>query len=494
MPKKSTASGPFTRSPRLARDLAAVEACRDTYAGTLRMREQGEKYLPRYPLEQVDEESGYDPYRDRLRRAVLYNGTRSTVRAFSGMVFRKDVVRAVSKPGEHQNPNAVPEEIVWHWDNIDLTGRNGSVFAKSAFRAKVKDGYSLIFVDWSGPEGAVRAAEEGTSRPYWSLVRRDQVLRYFVEKIDGAEEVVSIAFVEEFTERDGEFGEKVMERARQYDLEGWEGGAPRDTFRVRYRSWTREKGSGDEDGDKEKDLYLGPRMRRIPLAVDYAEQEGVLESDPPLLDLAMENILHWQIRSDRDTNMHTSNVPIFWTAGLDDEEFKVMLVGAAAGVALPLEGSCGFAETTGAALDSTATELHAIERRMASMGLSNLVEKPRSAETAEARRMEKAERDSDLAAMARATEDAIENALQLHAEWMGLDSGGTCEVNRDFGVEVLQPAMVQVLAAMVGDSISLETLWDILLQGNVLPENFDPEVERERIVSGGFAPLGREAA
>jgi hypothetical protein len=443
--------------------LGPVTMCRDAYGGTLAVRARGEVYLPRFPKEEDD------AYRARLGTADFYNGFRSTVRGLTGMVFRKPVML-----GED-----VPEAIGGHWENIDLTGRHGDVFMRSVFRAKVKDGHTFMVIDWAGPEGARTRGEENQARPYWVHVTKEQAVRWRTEIRKGETVLTRFAYIESATEDDGEFGEQRIHRVREYRMV--------DGPRVEYRSWTKEEDGGEWQVE-EAGRLLGPRMTRIPVVVDYADQTGTLESTPPLLDLALTNLRHYRIQSDRDNNMHVANVPIFVTTGMDEDP-TVMSVGPAIGLSLPAGATAAYVETTGAALESTSKVLERTEQHMAALGLSNLVEKSRQSETAEARRMDKAEKDSNLAAMARGTEDAIEQCLEVHATWMGLPAGGTCEVNRDFGIEVLQPQMVAVLASQVGQTLSLDTFWDMLLQGNVLPENFDRELERGRLEAGGFDDL-----
>src|SRR5690606_8155183 len=116
----------------------------DVYGGTFTMRDAGKRYLPQHPKEEDD------AYKDRLRRAKLFNAFRRTVKGLTGLVFRKDP----------QIGDDVPEPIVGHLDNIDLTGRDLATFAKALFKSKTKLGHAHILVDWHGPEGARRRQDE----------------------------------------------------------------------------------------------------------------------------------------------------------------------------------------------------------------------------------------------------------------------------------------------------------------------------------------------
>ena len=50
--------------------------------------------------------------------------------------------------------------------------------------------------------------------------------------------------------------------------------------------------------------------------------------------------------------------------------------------------------------------------------------------------------------------------------------------------------MVQALAGLVRDNmLSLDTLWDLLKSGNILPDSFNGELERQRIEDQAGASL-----
>jgi hypothetical protein len=218
---------------------------------------------------------------------------------------------------------------------------------------------------------------------------------------------------------------------------------------------------------------------RIPVTASFTNRTGFHESEPPLLDLAYENILHFQVRSDRSVALHVAGVPVPVFTGLEDDGATSIEVGVTKGIKLPIGGTAAYMEPTGASLEHSRTELQDIEQRMAALGLSMLVRETRAAETAEAKRIDKGEADSQLASWALGHEDAVEEALGFHAEWMGEADGGSCEVNTDFGTEMLDAQMVQVLSALVGDRrITLDTMWDILLAGRVLPGTFSAEREK----------------
>jgi hypothetical protein len=123
------------------------------------------------------------------------------------------------------------------------------------------------------------------------------------------------------------------------------------------------------------------------------------------------------------------------------------------------------------------------ESRMATLGLV-MLEPTKTAETAEAKRIDKSGEDSALATTARSLVDGLEELMRFHALWLNLgpDAGGSVDISANFEDLALDPAMVSELRAMVAEgSMSLDTLWSRLKAGRILPESFDAAKERERI-------------
>lgn len=453
-------------------EMEPVRICRDVYAGTLAMRDNGNAYLRQFPKESDA------AYSDRKSDAVLFNGFRKTVKGLGGMVFRKDI----------QLGDDVPEQIVPLLENFDLAGRHFDVFVRDGFEDKTQAGHNWVLVDWSGTEGtkSKRQEETGGARPYAVLVQKEQVRRVRSVNRGGRTVLTRFAYHETETVPDGEFTERLIERVRQYDLN--------EAGQVTFQSWTRPVGEDKAEWAVEAESRpLGERMKRIPVVPDYAARAGVFKSDPPLLDLALENVRHFQVRSERDTTLHVASVPIFTITGVDPEQASTVIVSTEKGLVLPEGADAKYVEAAGGSLSEARTELQDIEQRMATMGLAMLQRQSRSAETAEAKRIDKDETDSHLAVMARGSQDAYEEVLGLFAMWMGLPSGGSIIVNRDFSTERLTPEMAKVLLAWVeAGKIRKETAWAVMVRGEILPGDFDPKLEAELLEAAEGLELERQ--
>jgi hypothetical protein len=222
-----------------------------------------------------------------------------------------------------------------------------------------------------------------------------------------------------------------------------------------------------------------------------------LGTPPSLLDLAYVNITHYQVHSDRLQSMHKAGVPIFVRIGYEQaggEKDAPIVVGPNTAMDIPIGGDAKYVEHAGTALGDMRQELQDLKADMAVLGLSMLMHETRAAETFEAKRIDKAEQDSALATKARRLQDGIEAALQFHAEFLGPrpgsttpQSGGSYRVNREFERLQLTGQDIEAYAARVRENqLSLETLWDIMARAGHLPEDFDADVERDRIEQGAM--------
>jgi len=462
----------------------ALTICRDVFGGTLRMREEGQKYLPMFSREEADD------YKDRLSTAVLYNAFRRTVTGLVGMVFRKELIIGDDTPDDTR------EQL----KDVDQEGRGINTFARDVFENAWVDGHSFIFVDYplTGDEYATLADERAAGlRPYWTNILKQDLLNWRTSRRNGVLVLEQISFREPTVEEDGTFGEREVERMRVFRLEDVLVSEDSEKLqtRVKWEIWRKQKG---EDGKSDKwvvedEGYMSPNMDEIPLVPVYVNYIDALESEPPLIDLALENIKHYQVRSDHDNVLHVASVPIPVLKGVERDESGKIAVGPHHAIILEDEnGDASYLEPEGVALEAGRQHLQDIEKRMAALGLQQLEQQTRAAETAEGKRIDQSVTQSTLATAAWGLEAALSKALELNAKWLGSENAGSLSVNRDFETLMLDSQMISVLSGLVADSqLSLDTLWLILEEGEVLPSSFDAEIERERIETGDLAVLAR---
>ncbi len=432
------------------RQIGDVDFVRTVYGGTKTMRLAKDKYLPRHPKE-ADEE-----HDRRLARAVLFNAFARTVHGLVGMIFRKDPIV----------PDEMPANIFGHLDNLDQAGRSLTTLVRQSTVDAMIDGHQWWHIEHPQvPRLENREQERALDvRPYWISIRKADALNVQYDLVDGRPVVTLFAYREARTEPDGLFGEREVDCVRVLRPGSW-------------AVWERD------DNDRWALVDEGSSsLPYVPVVWLPTNESGTFESTPPLLDLAYENVDHWQIRSDHRHAAMFASAPMPVFTGTDA---KGVTWGPNRALFLPEEGaSAQLLESSGASLASTRQDLQDCESRMAALGLAMLVRETRAAETAQAKLLDKSESDSSLSVIARRVEDAVNEALAVHADYLGAELGeARVEINRDFHESLLDATMIGQLSALVASGqLSLETMWLALVAGEVLPEEFDAELEVERIL------------
>jgi len=437
---------------------------RDVYWGTDHMRTKGKTYLPQFEREPDA------AYKKRLAKARLFNATRRTAEGLTGMVFRKDPIL-----GEDV-PKVIAED---HALNIDMAGRALPVFAKDLFTNGMVDGISFVHVDFPPVEPRKTGGKYGDARlglrPFWTDVLLKDFINWQWEIVDGAPVLTLVVYREGDIEAVGDYGQRDVELYRVLrpgSFELWE--KKSDAGKVRWEV-------------VEEGLTSIPYIPFFPF---YGRRTAFFEGEPPLLDLAHENIGHWELASERVKSRTIAHIPLLFMAGFPDDD-KLTVSETNAFKCSDPSARVEWVVYEGQALAESRQDLKDIEARMAALGLSMLVRETRAAETAEAKTIDKSESDSALATAARAMEDCLESALQAHADFMPKSltkgKGGTVTVNQNFREQEIDPQRLQVLKDMVAEgNLSVDTLWQIMQQGESLPEDFDPKKEKERIADMGL--------
>jgi hypothetical protein len=454
---------PSSKSKAVERQEQALVICRDVYGGNEAIKAKAQTYLPKAPGED------YGNYADRLGRSVFFNAFKQTVEGLTGLVMKRNIVL----------DDDVPQPLKDDWENIDNAGTHGDVFARELLQDSITAGHAAFLVDFPKTGGFQSAAEEmkGASalpiRPYWVPIKKENILSWRTSVENGVTVLTQIVLRETGMVPDGKYGEKEQT-----------------LYRVLYKE-NGTVGFRLESINKENvvivvDEGTYPTQDEIPVVeIVGSDRVSMFESVPPLLDLAYLDIAHYQTDSDYKNSIHKTCVPIFVQIGADmpqDGTGGTLVIGPNAGLSLPQGGDAKYVAHDGAALGEVHKAIQEIKGDMATLGLSMLSPDKRAAETAEAKRIDKAASDSKLSTHARGLEDGIERGFGFHAKYRRLPQGGQVTVNRDFENLAMPPQTITALSGMVEKAqLSLETMWKMLQAGNVLPDDFRPEEEKGAI-------------
>jgi hypothetical protein len=476
---------PRFRSP-LYYDMAPYwKICRDLFAGTKAIRANSEDYIPQNGSETATE------YVNRVQRTECFPGFQHSVKGLASIVTREDP----------ELQDDVPQRIKDDAEDIDGQGTHFAVFAKTYFQDGLTVGHSGILIDVPDVSAALGSEKVGRTtlreesdlglRAYWIMIHAENIYSARFVTLRGIITLTQIVFHEATEEAFGEFATYTVSRYRVFKCNP-------ETDQVTWELWEDEAGSLMSEPPKKIAWGDVTNQTRIPFVVFYAGQRlGPLHTEPPLLDLAYSNIAHVQVLSDRRHSLHIASVPILVFKGRpmsaqveEDGTPKTQEVGSNIGLDVPADGDVKYVEHSGSALSATQEELNTLERRMSALGLSLLQQMVRPAESAEAKRIDKSEKDAIVKSPARNWVDSMEMALQFHANYYREETGGSIFINDDYEDVTLDATMIKVYSDMVAaDQMDLDTMYTILKNRGAVPEDLDVEKLKKAIADMKAATL-----
>jgi len=415
-------------------------------SGTYGIRKGHRKFLPQEPRE-LDE-----AYDNRLQRSVLAPYYVRLERMLAGMLTRKPV-----------RLDDVSDVIREQLFDVDLQGNDLQTWLFQASRISIRYGHVGVLVD------APASGENG--RPYWVSYTPRDILGWRSELKDGKQELTQLRLQEKIVVPDGLYGEKQVEQVRVLTP-----GA----FEIHQK---------DQQGDFKVVDEGRTSLSEIPFSVAYSNRMGVLESIPPLADIAELNLQHYQVQSDLSNQLHISAVPMLAIFGFPQSAEEIS-AGPGEALALPEGASAQYIEPAGNSYDAQFRRLEQIASQINELGLAAVLGSKLVGETAEAKRIDRSQGDSTMMVVAQQMQDMIDNCLRFHAEYMQESNAGSSLVNRDFMGTRLEPLEIQALLQLyTAGTITQETLLLQLEAGEVLGDDFDVENELEATQNGGLIEM-----
>ena len=178
----ATVATPNAAYKRMARRWALPRILME---GTLGMRDAGRQYLPQYPKESDER------YQTRLANSVLYDMYRDIVTTYSARPFSAPVQLA-------EDADIFFQMLT---QNVDLTGRNLTTFAKERLQDLLVYGKTHILVEYPnttklqdmlGRELTLADEQELQLRPYMVGISPPSVINWQGERIGGVEQLTRL--------------------------------------------------------------------------------------------------------------------------------------------------------------------------------------------------------------------------------------------------------------------------------------------------------------
>lgn len=479
MPKQKEADNPATTSIAYCIMHPSWKKIQTVLNGTEALRKATKTYLPQHAAED-------NPvYAERLAAATLLNLSKLTLDSWVGRPF-SDPVKL----------EKVPPKVNELLDNVDLLGNDIQTFSQKWFKDGLAKAFSHCYVDFprviQPMDGSVRTKQDDINegvRPYWVFISPEQLFFADAEIIDGREVLREIRLREVITERVG-FAERPVTQIRRVFRGVNEDGEEVSMVEL-YRLKDPKKEGTDEEEWELREAYTFD-LDVIPLVTFYADRTDFMLGLSPLEDLVDLNLAHWQSTSDQRAILTVARFPILALSGGTDES-KVLEIGPRKWLySVDPQSKFYYVEHEGKAIGAGRQDLADLELQMSEYGAEFLKKRP-GRETATARALDSAEATSALQDVTRRFADALTQALDLTAKWLGLEDGGDAELETDFGPEEVNQAELTTLReTRKMRDLSRVAFLDELKRRGLLNEEFDVEKDKSLLEDEAMDMFGAE--
>ncbi|MDU3906559.1 MAG: DUF4055 domain-containing protein [Citrobacter portucalensis] len=421
--------------------------------GTLYMRELGEAYLPRWPKEDKED------YKKRLAVATLLPAYEETINQNVGRVFAEPI-----QLGEN-----VPDALREFSRNIDLEGSRLDVWAQAFFSLAMQYGLSHALVDYprvDAEQVKTKADEKATgARPYVTMLNPRQVIGWKSKMVGGKVQLTALRIKEVVVEDGDDFGQTKVEQIR-YLTPGKVEIYRKSTGDNAQVNWTLH----EEWQTSRQDITL---------VTLYTKRTGFMCGSPPLLNMALLNVKHWQSQSEQDNILHVARVPLLTVFGLEDGQELVIGSSSATQFSDRQKQGLEYVEHTGTSISAGKESLTDLVEQMRQAGAKLLRTDNTSTKSVDQTSEEKMQEQSPLYTMATCLEDAIDNILQIMAEYIGESEGGNIDVRTELDVESKEfnpPAALAIQSLRQGGDLRRIDAIKSLQKLSLIDADADPDV------------------
>ncbi|MFZ4165301.1 DUF4055 domain-containing protein [Brevundimonas sp. NPDC058933] len=237
-------------------------------------------------------------------------------------------------------------------------------------------------------------------------------------------------------------------------------------------------------------LRKGKPLDEIPFVLCTPKARAFSPVKGPLDDVCSLNVHLFHAQADAHNSRYYSSAPILTLINVPKPEGGLsihpgtVLFAQDSTKEKPVE--IKFVEFSGHGQETLENAVGTIKDEMAKLGSNILASERTAAEAAETHQIRRSSENSVLAGIARAVSRKIEDALNWVSWWAGEDDDTLIKfaLNTDFvPARMSSEDRKALLAELQAGAISQETFWSLMVEGEILPEDFDMDEERQRIAA-----------
>jgi hypothetical protein len=454
------------------------ELVRDCIEGERAVKSRSTKYLPRLSGQS---DADYNRY---IETVHFFGATGRAADGLHGDVFSKP-------PMQTGNPPEVFNHMI---EDVDLMGTSLDQFASDIVWDCMQTNWGGILVDYSKDADQVNRAQ-AENAGFGSFLKwypAENVVNWKYGLKDGKNKLVRVVLTEEYSEEvlNDRFSEEeyIKYRVLEFDENGF-------YIQRVYDSKTGLNIASDEISPK----INGRMLRDIP----FYPCPGKIPEKSMLLDLAFENIGHYQDRADYKNGLHYTSIPTPIATGVNppvDENGKPKDVSIGGTKFLFFQNDEGktievkYLEFTGSGIEAMAKSIASDEERMAILGAHIITGEKKGVETAEAARIHRAGENGVLGAFVRNVSEQITKAMRLKAVWDGINETAMEDwqyiLNTDYDLRKEDAQLLSViLQGRAANEFPRITSYRALKNLELIPEDWDNDTFLEETEKDASPPM-----
>ena len=454
-----------------ARQVDRWAICRETIEGEDVVKEKGEKYLPMASGKDCEGRTRrYEAFKMRTPYSNFIGAAHGIQHA---MIFRR-APTVMCDDGFRQSGLL---------DDVDGKGTSLYQFVSDAAWDLLKTGFGAMLLDIpKGGSGMSKLeAERKGIRPYLTYYPAESIINWDYDNFSGIKKLKLVVLKEKGCRVKNEFEKEHFDRYRVLMLNE-RGVYVQKIYTPVY-----------DDYDKTKTVRMDVEEFPVFVTVNGKEQEInyipiVLlpyekPEKPPLFDLAMLNVHHYQLTADYVNGVHMTTVPTGYITGYtpkeDDKDDDITLGGDAFLTEENPDARFGVLSFSGEGLEHCEKAIDKIEAQIAGLFMKNIAPDKKTSETAESAYVHRSGENAKLATLARNFSGKLSWLVQKYEEWNGY--GGLVEIhlNYDYETMSLDPNIINSIANISGQGkFPLYCVFYILKQQELI----DPDMNYDDFI------------
>ena len=439
--------------------------CREVIAGEDVVKSKGQKYLPMAMLKCKEEQKArYEAYK---MRTPFIPFTYMASQVQHAMVFRRTPTIMCSE--EFRNSGSL--------SNVDGKGNSLYQFCSNLFEDLIVTGFGGCLLDMPPARDGMTKydAEKEGIRPYLTYYPAENIINRIFDNSSGISRLKLVVLREKVNVYRDEF--TLLNRERYRVL------AINDEGFYEQRIYSPVYDEKDNITDMSVEIVPifvnGQRINYIPfvlLPTDVAEK-------PPLYDLAMMNVHHYQVMADYYNGLHKVTMPTGYITGYtrsdDDEEDEITLGGDVFITEENSDAKFGMLSYAGEGMEHTKDGIDKIENLIAGIFMKSIAPDKKTSETAESAYVHRSGENARLATFARNVSEKISQIIQWYEEWNNYTGAVEIHLNYDYETMSLDPNIINSIANISGQGkFPLYCVFYILKQQELI----DPDMNYDDFI------------